>query len=219
MSVASSRLVADTEAPASIRLMMTRSWMAMALAVVVAGCSGPAENRARKPEASQGAGTAGLIFVNEAGFNDRIKARINTLVLELARRTFTGASSTVHGKVYAQDEARVDLHDSTGNFLLVLPYGDREISEWNDNAAVYLLSLLPIGSNVSSSFRISVGQEREVVVLAFDLDPTRAAEVLGCLRDNAGGMEYFRLRTFNGQFRSVPVGRSSRACPPGEVLP
>jgi hypothetical protein len=185
------------------------------------GCSGGGDGRVSNDRPDTPAThVRGLRYVNEAGLNERIKARIDSTVFELAQRSFRGAPDVVHGVVYAPAGRRVDSEESTGLFLLVLPGGDREVSEWNDTAAMYLLDLQPTRRVASSKFRIARGPDRDdLIVLAFELDSAGTAHVLGCMNDRAGNTEYFRLSSAAGHFVRVPVGRPSPVCPPGSVLP
>lgn len=147
-------------------------------------------------------------------------ANVQRAVRRLAKERFRASPDTEHGVVYLFNPAQTLAGDSIRRYLLVLPYGDRELSAINDTATVYLLTLHGASSASSRKYSVPLGTGRDLVILAVaDVDDDGEPEAMMCVRDNVGGRTLIALAALNGELvPTLQTRYGSEDCPFGGVV-
>ena len=140
------------------------------LLLCLAACSCPAPDRRETQELmrtdSSGAGdlmpsTEKTPLIGLAFPRGNVRAADSATVAEklreLAQRSFVGSSDTVDAQVFALQNDPAASMMRTRYYLLALPFGDREVSRWNDSASFYLLGT--VGTHTSLSPKLVLAHD------------------------------------------------------------
>lgn len=160
----------------------------------------------------------GLLYLPEGAIPAAQQSRIEQGVRVLAESKFQGTPDTVDATVYAIPTTPAS--GDASRYLVVLPFGDREVSRYNDTATAYVLTVAGRDATTSEKVAIGLGDGAELYVLPVQRDPSNAdPEVVMCvLKNDVAPSQIVFTVAEHGLVRSEAPSQVPRECPRGGAL-
>lgn len=197
-----------------------RSFIAALLAAGLLSCRQSDRSRGAAPELRSASEpeSVGLLFLPRAQVPLREQQAVRRAVYRLAQERFRGSPDTVDGHVYDFGESETS---EAKRYLLVLPYGDREISVLNDTAALYVLAVSDSAWSVSKKYSIVVAAPGELrVVRIAGLEKGQVPQVFGCVVSSEREPSVFALSYGDSVLKpTASTSFGARDCPVTDALP